>query len=96
MNCKCGANYACNTVQEKAVTKWIKITHFVTAFLYDAIYSIRKRTCPVASPLFAYRIFVFLKETADERHLNCVLFGNTAAEYHQTNVNRRACNASAE
>lgn len=93
MNCKCGANYARNTVQEKAVTKWVKIVHFVTAFLYDAIYSIRKRTCPVASP-FTYTCF--LKETADERHLNCILFGNTAAEYHQTNVNRRAGNASAE
>lgn len=72
------------------------MVHFVAAFLYDEIYSIRKKACPVASPLSAYRILVFLKETADERHLNSVFFGNAAAEYHQTDVNRRACNASAE
>lgn len=72
------------------------MVHFVAAFLYDEIYSIRKRACPVASPFSAYRILFFLKETADERHLNSVFFGNAAAEYHQADVNRRACNASAE
>jgi len=47
--------------------------------------------------LYLHIVFLlFLKETADERHLNSVFFGNAAAEYHQTDVNRRACNASAE